>query len=83
MDDLELAAASLLRAFLLGDRDTGVLILRQHSGAQEKLTLAVTALANRVLLSACGSDVARALTVVDQWIDGYAKTATALEDLGR
>lgn len=74
MADRALAAASLLRSFLLDDADTGVLILRQNGSAGDiqalkELTLAVTALANRALLSACGSDVARALAVVDQWLD--------------
>jgi hypothetical protein len=80
MADRDLAAASLLRAFMLDDHESGILILRQNGGdgditALKELVLAVAALANRVLLSANGSDVARALAVVDQWIDGYAARA--------
>jgi hypothetical protein len=86
MADRALAAASLLRAFLLDDADAGLLIIRQNGIADgtagreaRELVLAVTALANRSLLSANGADVARALNVVDQWIDSYADRATAAD----
>jgi hypothetical protein len=74
-----LAAASLIRAGLADDAHTGVLIIQQNGGRDadagelEELLIAVTALSVRVLLSANGWDVDRALAVIDQWTEQYAK----------
>jgi len=71
-----LAAASLIRAGLCDDPDAGVLIMQQNSsdtGQLQELLIAATALSVRVLLSANGYDVDKALAVIDQWIGQYAK----------
>jgi hypothetical protein len=71
-----LAAASLIRAGLCDDADAGVLIMQQNSndvGQLQELLIAVTALSVRVLMSANGYDVDKALAVIDQWIGQYAK----------
>ncbi len=72
----DLAAASLLRAFMADDRQAGMLIIEQNGGqaagaAGSDLThllIAVLKLANRVLLSANGYDPDKALKVIDQWM---------------
>jgi hypothetical protein len=76
-----LAAASLIRAGLADDAQAGVLIIQQNGGRNagpaggelEELLIAMTALSARVLLSANGWDVNRALAVIDQWTEQYAK----------
>jgi hypothetical protein len=75
-----LAAAGLIRAGLADDADAGVLIIQQNGGKHpgdvgelEELVIALTSLSVRVLLSACGWDVDRAVKVVEQWTDRYAK----------
>jgi hypothetical protein len=76
-----LAAAGLIRAGLADDADAGVLIIQQNGGRDadpaggqlEELVIALTALSVRVLLSANGWDVDRALKVIDQWTEQYAK----------
>jgi rhamnose utilization protein RhaD (predicted bifunctional aldolase and dehydrogenase) len=83
--DKSLAAASLIRAGICDDADTGVLILRQHgayAGGEDsknlsELTLAVTSLAVRVLLSANGYNVAKTMKVIDQWIENYGREAAS------
>jgi hypothetical protein len=67
----DLAAAALLRAFLADDRDAGLLVIDQHTGSAEQssaLIVGTTKLAARVLLSANGYDVAKALAVIDGWM---------------
>jgi hypothetical protein len=71
----DLAAASLLRAFLADDRDTGILIIEQNGGrdAQNageltRLLISVTKLAARSLLSANGYDPGRTMKVIDAWL---------------
>jgi hypothetical protein len=79
-----LAAASLIRAGLVDDADTGVLIIRQNGGQAagpaggelEELIIALTALSVRVLLSANGFDADRAAKVIDQWTERYANMTT-------
>ena len=74
-----LAAAGLIRAGLAADADAGVLIIQQNGGRDanagelEELLIAMTALSVRVLLSANGWDVDRALAVIEQWTEQYAK----------
>jgi hypothetical protein len=76
-----LAAAGLIRAGLADDAHAGVLIIQQNGGSAagpvggelEELLIAVTALSVRVLLAANGWDVDRALAVIQQWTDQYAK----------
>jgi hypothetical protein len=76
-----LAAAGLIRAGLADDAQAGVLIIQQNGGRDagpaggelEELVIALTALSVRVLLSANGWDVDRALAVIDQWTEQYAK----------
>jgi len=78
-----LAAASLIRAGICDDADAGVLILQQHGGTRDELrelTLAVTALAVRVLLSANGFNVAKTMKVIDQWIEHYGREAATSGD---
>jgi hypothetical protein len=78
-----LAAASLIRAGICDDADAGVLILQQHGRSRDELrelTLAVTALAVRVLLSANGFNVAKTMKVIDQWVEQYGREATASGD---
>jgi hypothetical protein len=78
-----LAAASLIRAGICDDADAGVLILQQNGGYAggpannelTELTLAVTTLAVRVLLSANGFNVAKTMGVIDQWIENYGREA--------
>lgn len=72
------AAAALVRAGLADDADAGVLILRQNAADAEALTIAVTSLAVRVLLAACGYDVAKALSVIDGWMAQAAARARAV-----
>ena len=65
------AAAALVRAGLVDDQDTGVLIIAQNGATQAELSALVVALAGlnvRTLLSANGGDVERAVRVIDQWI---------------
>jgi len=60
-----------------------VLIVQQNGGYAggeankqlTELTLAVTALAVRVLLSANGFNVAKTMKVIDQWIENYGREA--------
>jgi hypothetical protein len=76
----DLAAASLLRAFMADDQEAGMLIIEQHGGlvagaAGSELThllIATLKLANRVLLSANGYDPDKALKVIDQWMTRLA-----------
>ena len=75
-----LAAAGLIRAGLADDAHAGVLIIQQNGGRDatnagelEELLIAVTALSVRVLLSAEGWNVDRALAVIEQWTEQYAK----------
>ena len=76
----ELAAASLIRAFMADDKPTGVLIIEQNGGqaagaAGHELTQLVIHLAKlgaRVLLSANGYDVEKALKVIDGWAEQAA-----------
>src|ERR1700722_16600223 len=76
-----LAAASLI----CDDADSGVLILRQSGvmpGARRTKTLpgptlAVAALAVRVLLSANRFNVAKTMSVIDQWIENYGRERMA------
>lgn len=78
-----LAAASLIRAGICDDVDAGVLIIQQNGGYPPdkatpeltELTLAVTALAVRVLLAANGFNVAKTMSVIDQWIESYGREA--------
>jgi hypothetical protein len=80
-----LAAASLIRAGICDDADAGVLIIQQNGGAaagpagneMTKLVIATTALAVRVLLSANGFNVKKALAVIDQWIGELAEADSA------
>lgn len=73
----DLAAASLLRAFMADDKDAGVLIIEQNGGqtageAGHDLTQLVIHLAKlgaRALLSANGYDVEKALKVIDGWAE--------------
>jgi hypothetical protein len=82
----DLAAASLLRAFMADDKAAGVLIIEQNGGQAAGpdgaeliwLMIAVTKLANRVLLSANGYDPDKSLEVIDQWM-----TRLASEQQGR
>lgn len=79
----DLAAASLLRAFMADDKPAGVLIIEQNGGQTAgpagaeliRLVIAVTKLANRVLLSANGYDPDKALQVIDQWMTRLAAAA--------
>jgi len=79
-----LAAASLIRAAICDDADTGVLIMRQNGGYAgtdestelSELTLAVTSLAVRVLLSANGYNVGKTMKVIEQWIERYGRGAS-------
>ncbi len=76
----DLAAASLLRAFLADDREAGILVIQQNGGQAAgqagaeliRLTIAVTKLAARVLLSANGYDPDKALPVIEQWMTRLA-----------
>jgi hypothetical protein len=76
----DLAAASLLRAFIADDKPTGVLIIEQNGGQAAgtaggeltRLVIAVTKLANRCLLSANGYDPDKALKVIDAWMTRLA-----------
>jgi hypothetical protein len=74
-----LAAAGLIRAGLADDSHAGVLIIQQNGGANrdvgelEELLIAMTSLSVRVLLAANGWDVDRALAVIEQWTEQYAK----------
>jgi hypothetical protein len=76
----DLAAASLLRAFMADDKPAGVLIIEQNGGQAAgpggaeliRLVIAVTKLANRVLLSANGYDPDAALKVIEQWMTRLA-----------
>ena len=76
----DLAAASLLRAFLADDRAAGTLIIEQNGGQQvgpasaelTRLVISVTKLAARCLLSANGYDPAKTLRVIDQWMTRLA-----------
>ena len=78
-----LAAASLVRAFMADDEQAGILIIKQNGGqaagaAGHDLTqfiIAVTGLAARTLLSAEGYDVDKALKVIDSWMQRYAEQA--------
>jgi hypothetical protein len=82
-----LAAASLMRAGIADDHETGILIIEEHGGraagpAGAELThllLAVNALAARVLLSANGFNVADTLTLLDQWIEIYGRDAATAD----
>ncbi len=76
------AAAALIRAGLVDDADAGVLIIDQHTRDRQdvnELVLAVTALSVRVLLAANGADVARALRVIEQWMERAAQHGDAGE----
>ena len=72
----DLAALSLLRAFLADDRQAGILIMEQNGGQQAgpaadeliRFNIALTKLAARVLLSANGYDPAKTLKVLDGWL---------------
>jgi hypothetical protein len=76
----DLAAASLLRAFLADDRQAGILIIEQNGGQAvgpagaelTRLTIAVTKLAARCLLSANGYDPDKTLKVIDAWMTRLA-----------
>jgi len=78
-----LAAASLIRAVLLDDADSGILILDQHGAivpGNDEVTafvLAVANIANRALITAHGCRVDRAMTVLSAWMDEYGKQAEA------
>jgi hypothetical protein len=85
-----LAAAGLIRTGLADDADAGVLIIQQNGGATaekagelEELVIALTALSVRVLLSANGWDVPRAVKVIEQWTDQYAKHPATQPGPGR
>jgi hypothetical protein len=70
------AAAALVRAGLVDDQETGVLIIAQNGATQAELSALVVALAGlnvRTLLSANGGDVERAVRVIDQWIGRAAR----------
>jgi hypothetical protein len=77
----DLAAASLLRAFMADDREAGMLIIEQNGGQSAgptaaeltRLLIAVLKLANRVLLSANGYDPDKAMNVIDQWMTRLAR----------
>lgn len=81
-----LAAASLIRAVLLDDADSGILILDQHGAIQpgnDEITsfvLAVANVANRALLTAHGCRVDRAMKVLDAWMKEYGEEAEAAAD---
>lgn len=80
-----LAAASLIRAGICDDADAGVLIIQQNGGEAagaagvelQRLVIAMTTLAVRILLSANGFNVEKTMAVIDQWIDQYAKADAA------
>jgi hypothetical protein len=82
----DLAAASLLRAFLADDREAGILIMEQNGGRlvgpegaeMRQLMIALTKLAARCLLSANGYDPARTRRVLDQWLTRLAAGADVL-----
>ena len=79
-----LAAASLVRAFLLDDADAGLLIMSQNGvpagagGSQVRgLLLAVAELAVHAVQAANGYDVARTLAVLDGWTAEAGRQAGA------
>jgi hypothetical protein len=74
-----LAAAGLIRAGLADDAHAGVLSIQQNGAAAhdigelEELIIAITALSVRVLLSATGMDIDRAVAVIEQGQARYAE----------
>lgn len=67
----DLAASSLIRAFIADDPAAGVLIIEQNGC--EALLIAVVRIASWCVLASNGYDVARSLAVLDQRMDVYAR----------
>jgi hypothetical protein len=75
------AAAALIRAVLVDDRSAGILIIEQNGGEKAgssadeltRLLIDTAALAQVILLKACGYDVRKALAAMDGWMDQAAK----------
>jgi len=78
-----LAAVGLIRAVVVDDPDSGLLIMSQRGGCKpgpegERLTafmIALAATAARALLSARGYNVERTLRMLDTWAAEYADDA--------
>lgn len=75
------AAAALIRAVLVDDRATGILIIEQNGGGKAgpeageltRLLIDTATLAQVILLKANGYDVAKALAAMDGWMDQAAR----------
>ena len=80
-----LAAVGLIRAVVVDDADSGLLIMSQRGGCKpgpegDRVTafmLALAVTAARALLSAHGYNVERTLRVLDAWAAEYADDAAA------
>lgn len=75
----DLAAASLIRAFIADDQAAGMLIIDQNTQTPEdgaRLVVAVVKQAARTLLAANGYDVAKTLKVIDGWVTVAARQAS-------
>jgi hypothetical protein len=74
------AAAALVRAHLVNDKQTGVFVIQQNGGAQVgpegaeliRLLIDTAGLATLILLKASGYDTARALATIDAWMEQAA-----------
>jgi hypothetical protein len=80
-----LAAVGLIRAVVVDDPDSGLLIMSQRGGCKEgpegdrvtAFMMALAATAARALLSAHGYNVERTLRVLDAWAAEYADDSAA------
>jgi hypothetical protein len=80
-----LAAVGLIRAVVVDDADSGLLIMSQRGGCKpgpegDRVTafmLALAVTAGRALLSAHGYNVERTLRVLDAWAAEYADDSAA------
>jgi hypothetical protein len=74
-----LAATSLIRAALVDDSDSGILVMSEHGGCapgNEDATvfmMSLAAVAARAVLSASGYHVENALKMLDAWAVEYAE----------
>ena len=76
--DRQLAAASLIRAFLADDRPAGMLILEQNADTPDRAAafcVEVVTLTSHALLAANGYDIAKTLAVIDAWMTRAADAA--------
>jgi hypothetical protein len=70
-----IAAVALIRAAIIDDKDSGVLILTQNemlTSASSAMGMSLAAVAARALMSACGYNMAQVMKMLDAWSDEYA-----------